>query len=257
MSSTNELAQRAPRAFEGPRGCRRPGTAGAFPATDRALLNGAQHHDRKALAHLCAAYWYPVYAYLRRKGASPEDAKDLTQDLFARLLVCERFAETDFSGKRFRAWLCLTAKNQFLNACAGRAALKNGGGQQRLTWDAVRAETRFSREAMHLATPEQLFDRCWARTVAARAFAKFKQQVSCPEDVELTLELCAEIAGQRDQPSLRSHVPRSDVERQARCRKRKRLLDEYRRCVRREVRLTVQHPSEVDDELRVLSDLLP
>jgi len=228
-----------------------------FPPTDQALLNRAKHRDAEALARLCDAYWYPVYSYLRRKGASPEDAKDLTQDLFARLIVCERFAQTDFGAKRFRAWLRLNAKNRFLNARARRDG-NHRVRQHRISFDTGAAEARLNREAMHLATPEQLFDRCWARTVAARAFAQFKTRTSRPEDVALTLELCAELSGQLEHAEARSDDgPQSCSARQTRCRRRKRLLDEYRRCVRREVRLTVQHPSEVDDELRVLSDLLP
>src|SRR5262249_56362670 len=115
-----------------------------------------------ALAELCAAYWYPVYALIRRRGHDPDAAADLAQDYFAHLLEKGTLAAADPSKGRFRAFL-RTDCGFFLADARDRAArLKRGGGVTPISIDARDAEGRYLVEPADELTPERLFDRAWA-----------------------------------------------------------------------------------------------
>ena len=128
-----------------------------------------------ALEQLCRTYWYPLYSYIRRRGNGPEDAQDLTQEFFARLLEKQWLENVEKNGSRFRSFL-LTALNGFLANQHDRAqAAKRGGGQPIISLDAVEAERRYLQEPATSA-PEQIFDRRWALTVLEQAFARLKEE---------------------------------------------------------------------------------
>jgi RNA polymerase sigma-70 factor (ECF subfamily) len=117
---------------------------------------------RAALAELCAAYWYPIYALIRRSGRGPDEALDLTQDYFARLLEKGVLAAADQRKGRFRAFL-RTDCGFFLSHEHERArARKRGSGRGVVSIDARDAEGRYLREPADETTPERLFDRVWA-----------------------------------------------------------------------------------------------
>jgi DNA-directed RNA polymerase specialized sigma24 family protein len=111
---------------------------------------------RAAMAELCTAYWYPLYAFIRRKGRGPEEALDVTQDYFARLLERETVAAADPLRGRFRSFL-LADCTRFLADCRERDhAAKRGGGVAPLSIDARDAEGCYLREPAHGRTPERL-----------------------------------------------------------------------------------------------------
>src|SRR5437868_8435622 len=111
-----------------------------------------------ALETLCRAYWYPLYAYVRRSGHSPQDAEDLTQEFFSRLLEKNSFAQAARERGRFRSFL-LTSLNNFLtNEYHRSARLKRGGGQVTISLDGAEAEDRYLGEPMDTATPEVLYE---------------------------------------------------------------------------------------------------
>ncbi len=119
----------------------------------------------KALEELCRTYWYPLYCYVRRRGHSPEDAQDLTQEFFARLLEKNWLSEIKPEGGRFRSFL-LTALSRFLaNAYDRATAVKRGGGREILSLDQAAAEERYAAEPKTNETPERLFEKRWAWTV--------------------------------------------------------------------------------------------
>jgi RNA polymerase sigma-70 factor (ECF subfamily) len=125
---------------------------------------------RAALAERCAAYWYPIYALIRRKGYEAGAALDLTQDYFARLLERGTVAAADPVKGRFRSFL-LADCSFFLADRRGRdRAPGRGGGRPVLSIDAREAEGRFLREPSHDKTPERMFERDWALALIARAF---------------------------------------------------------------------------------------
>ncbi len=117
---------------------------------------------RPALAELCGAYWYPIYAFIRRKGHGPDEALDLTQDYFTRLLETGVLASADQRRGRFRAFLRTDCGFFLSHHHEQRRALKRGGDQTALPIDARDAEGRYLREPVDATTPERLFDQAWA-----------------------------------------------------------------------------------------------
>ena len=124
---------------------------------------------RRALADLCALYWYPVYAYVRRRGHDHHSAQDLTQGFFARLLERHDLAAADRSRGRFRSFLLAACQHYLANQHDRDATRKRGGGVPHLALDFRAAAGRFAREPADDAdTPERAFDRRWALELLAR-----------------------------------------------------------------------------------------
>jgi RNA polymerase sigma-70 factor (ECF subfamily) len=131
---------------------------------------------REALAELCASYWYPVYAFIRRQGHEPDEAQDLTQAFFVHVLERGTIAAADPSRGKFRSFV-RTACAHFLADERDRArARKRGGDQIVLSIDARDAEGRYLREPAHNLTPERLFERTWVLTVLEHVFERLGQE---------------------------------------------------------------------------------
>ena len=145
----------------------------AFPTTHWSRV--ARAGDPVALAQLCAAYWYPIYALIRRKGHSPDHALDLTQEYFARLIEKETISGADPSRGRFRAFLRADCTFFLADARDRARALKRGGTGRVLSIDHDDAETRFGREPAHNETPERIFERDWAASLIARAMDRLER----------------------------------------------------------------------------------
>ena len=125
-------------------------------------------YDR-AMATLCQAYWYPVYAFIRRKGKAPHEAQDLAQEFFSRLIEKEFLQHVDREKGRFRTFL-LTAVQRFLcNQWEHSQAQKRGGGATTVSWDHEFAENLYLKEPSDDWSPEKLFDRRWALTLLESA----------------------------------------------------------------------------------------
>lgn len=114
-----------------------------------------------ALARLCALYWYPVFAFVRRRGHSVEEAEDLTQSFFTRLIEKEDFAVADRDRGRFRTFLLTACQHFLLNEHDRSMALKRGGGRTAIPIDLAAAEERYQRSLGHSETPERLYHRQW------------------------------------------------------------------------------------------------
>jgi DNA-directed RNA polymerase specialized sigma24 family protein len=144
-----------------------------FLTTSWSLVLGGGAVDvelrRRALERLGAAYWYPLYAYLRRRGRPPERAADLVQGLFARLLANDGLAQVGREGGRFRTWLLTALQNHERDEVAHERAERRGGGRLHVTIDTVASEERLALQADETTGPEALFERTWARAVLARA----------------------------------------------------------------------------------------
>ena len=126
----------------------------------RSTLQRAE--TREALAGLCAAYWFPVFAFIRRKGYGPEHAGDLTQEFFAILLETDALAALDRARGRFRSFLLAACTHFLSNARDHDRAHKRGGGRIPISIDWSAAEFRFSLEPAHEDTAERIFDQRWA-----------------------------------------------------------------------------------------------
>ena len=143
------------------------------------ILKAASDDDadaRLALALLCETYWYPVYAYIRRQGATAADAEDLTQGYFTRFLEKGVAREVRPERGRFRAFLLVSVRN-FLNNERDRArALKRGGGRRLLSLDVELAERRLLALPADPSTPETLFEKSWALTVIDRVHERLARE---------------------------------------------------------------------------------
>jgi RNA polymerase sigma-70 factor (ECF subfamily) len=138
---------------------------------------GAPSPARKeALEELCGAYWYPLYAYLRRGGRSSADAADLVQQFFALLLERGDFGQVDQNRGRFRAWLITALRHFVANQDRARRALRRGGGVRLMRFDVEQADSRWCAEPADGRSPEQAFDCDWALGVLARALEQLRAE---------------------------------------------------------------------------------
>lgn len=130
----------------------------------------------EALGRLCQDYWYPLYAYVRRRGYPVEEAQDLTQEFFARLIAKAYVQQADRERGRFRTFL-LTALSHFLaNEWDKRQTVKRGGRADFVSWDAIRAEDQYRGEPTCEVTAEKLYDRRWALALIEGALEALRQE---------------------------------------------------------------------------------
>jgi RNA polymerase sigma-70 factor (ECF subfamily) len=131
------------------------------------LRAGEQNSEvvEQALQDLCRRYWYPLYCYVRRRGYSAEDAQDLTQEFFARLLSKGGLASVDRSKGKFRSFLLGSMAHLLANEWNRSQTQKRGGGCPHFSMDAAAAEERYQYEPSNQLTPETIFERRWAETL--------------------------------------------------------------------------------------------
>jgi RNA polymerase sigma-70 factor (ECF subfamily) len=221
-----------------------------WSAVLRAAGSSPEAHD--ALSRLCEAYWFPLYAYLRRRHP-PEEAQDLTQEFFAREVITRRiFKGVDPLRGRFRAWLMASLKNMVANVADADAAQKRGGGATHLSIDGPAAEARYLETANAALTPEQLYERSWALTVLDRVRAALGARYEADGRGDLFRALEGTLPGPaRARPY--AEIARALALTEADVKvKVHRLRKEFGELLREEVRRTVSSADEVDDELRDL-----
>jgi len=210
---------------------------------------GRRENAVDALSQLCESYWYPIYAYVRRRGYSAPDAQDLTQSFFARLLEKESLRNADPVRGRFRSFL-LTSMKHFLSNERDRAsAQKRGGGRATLSLDLAAGESRVNIEPEHDWTPQRLYERQWALTLLELVLGRLETEYQEAGKVR-QFELLQGALGGGLQTLSYADVAAElglsiEAARQAASRMRKR----YRALLREEVARTVADPGEVDGEL--------
>jgi len=142
----------------------------------RAATSGQPSQAHRALESLCSAYWPPLYAYIRHRGNSAEDAKDLTQEFFARFIEKDYLKDVAPQKGKFRSFL-LASVNHFLSNERDRArTLKRGGGVAFLPLDFTEVEQRYRGGALHTMSPEMLFERAWALALLESALARLRRE---------------------------------------------------------------------------------
>src|SRR5262249_55054643 len=133
----------------------------------------------------CEMYWYPVYAFVRRQGVRAEEAADLTQEFFARVLQKNYFQHANPARGRFRAFLCVSVRHFLSNERDRGRALKRGGALPPISLEVETAEGRYRLEPRDGLTPEKLFDRRWALIVMDRALARLRDEYASAEKSDL------------------------------------------------------------------------
>jgi RNA polymerase sigma-70 factor (ECF subfamily) len=209
-----------------------------------------------ALAELCQAYWFPVYAYLRRKGHGKPEAEDLTQAFFAYFLENKSWQSADPERGRFRAFLMGSLQHFLCNAWDREQAQRRGSGIRPIELDALEEEKRGGLAPAADLRPELAFDREWAQAVAQRALERLRQEYLADGREMLFEQLqngIANPARQLSQADLASCLGMSEnAVKVALHRLRKR----YRLILREEVAQTTATPAEVEAEIRHLLDCL-
>jgi RNA polymerase sigma-70 factor (ECF subfamily) len=203
---------------------------------------------------LCKAYWFPVYSFLRGQGADSERAADLTQSFFEYLIERREIGRATPERGRFRSFLRTAAKYFYWNALDHERRAVRGGDLVKLSIDVPGAEERLAATLSCVLSPEQLFDRAWAAVVTERAALRFEECCEDPADLALLREVRSRLAGEVDACRPSPKAAASVKERVSRFRQRERVIERYRRCLRREIMGTVDDSSAVDDEIRSLLD---
>jgi RNA polymerase sigma factor (sigma-70 family) len=218
--------------------------------------NSEESATRNALAELCRTYWRPIFSFVCRRGHSPEDAQDLTQDFFVMILRNEWLQRADPNRGRFRSFLLKSLEN-FLNNAAERShALKRGGEMNFVSWDEWIAEApsqiSLPDKALHTLPPELLFDLRWAATVVEQTLRRLREECESKGRLRLFETLSSYLTGERadaSYPDLAAvlEIPESAVKKQL-----YNMRQRYRWLLRDEVSHTVENPADVDDEIRHL-----
>ena len=207
---------------------------------------------RAALEELCGSYWYAVYAFVRRRGEQVDDARDLTQEFFARLLEKDYLEAADRERGRFRTFL-LTAVSHFLSNERERAcAQKRGGGQTMLSLDFERGEERYQNEPVDHWTAEKIFDRRWALTLLDQAIALLKQDCTASGKGALFDQLKLFLTGDSGTPAYEQPAARLGMSPGAVKVAVHRLRQKYRETLRQLIAQTVAVEEDIESELHVL-----
>jgi len=208
--------------------------------------------SRKALEILCRTYWYPLYAYMRRRGYPPDQAQDCVQGFFAYLLEKGTIRAADRRRGRFRTFL-LTVFQRFLGRMAERRrARKRGAGRRILSLDVATGERRYRREPFHQLTAEKLYQRRWALTLLERVLHRLEMEYADKGKAALFEALRAFLTGEGDILSYRevgSRLRRTEGAVKVAVH---RLRRRYRELLREEIAHTVDEPDDVEDELNCL-----
>jgi DNA-directed RNA polymerase specialized sigma24 family protein len=209
---------------------------------------------RAALAALCGRYWYPLYAFIRRRGHDPASAEDLVQGFFAALLESEGLSSVDRARGRFRSFL-MAACCHFLSNCHDHErTLMRGRGRVLLPIDTLGAEDRYQREPAHELTAERLFERRWATTLLDHVLERLGAELVAAGKGRLFEVLRPALVGSADKlPYARLAAELGCTEAAARL-SAHRLRARYRALLTDEVARTVADPGAVEDEIRDLFD---
>jgi RNA polymerase sigma-70 factor (ECF subfamily) len=207
-----------------------------------------------ALEALCRVYWYPMYAYLRRKGYSPDDAQDLTQSFFARLLEKNVAGKADRTRGKFRSFL-LASLDHFLAGEWRRAGTrKRGAGRVALSLEFASGESRYALEPAHELTAEKIYQRRWALTLLEQTLTRLRDEFASAGKLELFEHLKPYLGGNESTVPYRQIAESLGKTEGAIKVAVHRLRQRCRELLRSEIAQTVSGPREVDEELRDLFD---
>lgn len=205
-----------------------------------------------ALETLCRTYWYPIYAFARRGGAGPEDAKDLTQEYFARLLDKNYLRSVQPQLGKFRTFLLTSFRHFLANEWDRTQTLKRGGGHLHISLDDDTGENRYREEPMTELTPEKLFERQWAIALLEQTLHRLEKETAAAGKGELfqaLRDLITERGEVGDYTALAKQLGMSEGSIRVAVH---RLRQRYRDLLIAEIANTVSSPREITEELQYL-----
>jgi RNA polymerase sigma factor (sigma-70 family) len=221
-----------------------------------ANLGVQEQKAREALSELCRTYWRPIFSFVRARGHSVEDAKDLTQDFFATILKDNWFQHADRDRGRFRSLLLKSLQNFLINAAEKTHARKRGGDVELISWDdwmaEVPPELSLPAQALKSLPPERLFDLAWATAVVEHALQRLREECESKGKLWLFQALNSHLTDERDELSYANLSTELGMAETAVKKQLHNMRQRYRSLLRDEVSQTVEDPADVDDEIRYL-----
>jgi RNA polymerase sigma-70 factor (ECF subfamily) len=208
----------------------------------------------QALARLCKSYWYPLYAYVRRQGYKPEEAQDLTQEFFARLLAKNYLKSLDRQKGKFRSFLLAAMEHFLAKEWRDARRLKRGGGRPILSLDEQDVEARYLIEPAEEMTAERIFERRWAFTVLEQAIQRLREEFAAAGKGALFESLQGFLSGEKTAyAQLESRLDMSEGAIKVAVH---RMRQRYGDLLRQEIANTVSAPEDVDEEVRYLISVI-
>jgi RNA polymerase sigma factor (sigma-70 family) len=212
--------------------------------------------QQSALERLCRAYWYPLYAFARRRGHDPHQAQDLTQSFFARFLEKNYLAQVSSDKGRFRSFLLAAFQNFLANEWDRTQTLKRGGGARVISLDEQTAEERFQFDLIDDVTPEQLFEQRWVESVLEQVLARLRDECNSAGHEGRFDVLKVYLVDDRGAVPFAEMAARLGMTEASLKGLVRRLRQRYRELFREEIANTVSRPAEVDEEIRYLIEVL-
>ncbi|MEP6664123.1 MAG: sigma factor [Verrucomicrobiota bacterium] len=231
-----------------------------FPHTRWSVVLAARRDSSPqsvaALETICQAYWFPLYAYVRRCGQSPHDAQDLTQEFFSRLLEKRWLDTADRDKGKLRTFLIVALKKFMAKEWRRASAQKRGGGQTQLPMDTTFAESRYAADASSELRAEDIFEQQWALTLLELTLQRLQKEFESagkPNDFEEMKSCLMAERGAIDYASVAARLQMNEgAARVAVHRLRKR----FRQIYREEIAQTLSNDSDLNGELRHLAQAL-
>jgi len=231
-----------------------------FVTTRWSVVLAAQNHTEpdslKALETLCRAYWYPLYALVRRQGHSPHDAQDLTQEFFARLLQKDYLRAAAKEKGRLRTFLSVALKRFLANEWDRVRAQKRGGGVLLVSFDANLAEQRYQQEGADALSPDRIYERQWAMTLLEQALARLRAEYAGTGKEAEFEKLKNVLTAERGAIPYSELATALDASEGATRVAVHRLRKRFRELFRSTIADTVDDVAEVEDELRYVARVL-
>lgn len=219
------------------------------------VLTAGQHHTPqadRALEELCRTYWFPLYAYVRRRGYTKEDAEDLVQAFFARFLAKNYLEGLSAERGRFRAFLLASLKHFLANEWDKSQRQKRGGGMTILSLDWQTADTQFQIAASGEPSPDKAFDREWALALLAKVIERLQAECAADGKAKLFEQLKVFLAAGKSETAQSEIAKALGMEEGAVRVAVHRLRKSYRALLREEIAQTLSEPAMVDEEMRAL-----
>jgi RNA polymerase sigma factor (sigma-70 family) len=238
---------------------RLPARKARFATTHWSLVQSAggerSSEAARALAALCKSYWFPLYAFVRRAGHSVEDAQDMTQEFFARLLAQRFLAKADRRKGRFRTFLLAAMKHFMADEYDRAHAQKRGGGRSLVSFDTLDAEKRYRLEPAQDLSPEKMFEKQWALSLLERVLTRLQAEMAADGKSELFEALKDTLSGVRSitYAAIGEKLGMAEgAVKTAAHRMRRR----YRAILQDEIAQTVENQEAISDEIRYLLSCL-
>jgi len=237
------------------------GRHGTFRTTQWTLILQAARPDspagKEAFGRLYSDYWPPLYSYVRRRGFSPEEAEDITQGFFTRLLERQALADLQRDGGRFRSFLLTALANFLSNEWDRMNAQKRGSGQKPVPLELCDGENRFAAlQVPDCVTPETIFEKQWVFTLLEHAMARLREECIKTGKGELFADLRIYLQGDRQGPSYSETAIRHSMSETAIKVTVHRMRQRYGQLLREEIARTLNDPNDVDAELHHLMNVL-